>query len=510
MPSFRAKDWILGALRKTKAAFSKVRQQQLPSATTRVAGGTAQLLKRYRKHIALGVGATAVVVTGVLITTHYIEANTFEIYHVSVDGKDAGVVSNPKVIEQRLIEKTKEIEAKYPNVQMVLNTDKVTYKSEKAYKAKSDDQAALKRLDSLITAQAVGVELKIDGKVVAVVKDQETADAILEKYKGKYLPQKQSRVGILSAASGKPQQNKTEVKSVSFLEKVETASADIEPNEVLAPEQVLKMLEKGDTKPTKYTVQEGDCVSCIADKFDISKQVIYKNNSWIENDMIKVGETLDLTVLQPALNVKTVEQVTESEEIQYDTIYEKDPNLPAGKTKIIQPGKLGLKKVMYKLVKQNGLLMEEELLDEQVIQKPQSARAKRGTKIMGEGSGKFAWPVIGARLSSSYGQRWGRLHKGIDLISSNRTILAADEGKVIFAGKKEGYGNCIIIDHKNGYETLYGHLSKIGVSKGDVVQKGTKIGVMGNTGHSFGTHLHFEIHKNDGLQNPMKFLSRKS
>ncbi|MMZ59040.1 Murein hydrolase activator NlpD precursor [compost metagenome] len=109
-------------------------------------------------------------------------------------------------------------------------------------------------------------------------------------------------------------------------------------------------------------------------------------------------------------------------------------------------------------------------------------------------------------LSSSYGERWGRTHKGIDLVSSDRSILAADEGVVVFTGTKSGYGNCIIIDHKNGYETLYGHLSKISVKEGQVVEKGTEIGVMGNTGRSTGTHLHFEIHKDGSVQNPMKYL----
>ncbi|MNZ94643.1 Murein hydrolase activator NlpD precursor [compost metagenome] len=109
-------------------------------------------------------------------------------------------------------------------------------------------------------------------------------------------------------------------------------------------------------------------------------------------------------------------------------------------------------------------------------------------------------------MSSSYGQRWGRTHKGIDLVSSNRSILASDDGVVTFAGTKSGYGNCIIIDHKNGYQTLYGHLSKISVKKGEIIEKGSKIGVMGSTGRSTGTHLHFEIHKDGSIQNPMKYL----
>ncbi|MNM72086.1 Murein DD-endopeptidase MepM [compost metagenome] len=123
------------------------------------------------------------------------------------------------------------------------------------------------------------------------------------------------------------------------------------------------------------------------------------------------------------------------------------------------------------------------------------------------GSGRFAWPVIAHSVTSTFGERWNKMHKGIDMISSDYSIMAADGGTVSFAGVKTGYGNCIVINHGNGYETLYGHLSRIDVKRGDKVGRGEHIGIMGDTGHSFGIHLHFEIHKNGSLQNPIKYLS---
>ncbi len=85
-------------------------------------------------------------------------------------------------------------------------------------------------------------------------------------------------------------------------------------------------------------------------------------------------------------------------------------------------------------------------------------------------------------------------------------IHASDEGVVTFAGQQNGYGNVIMIDHGNGYQTVYGHLSSIGVHVGQVVQQGESIGVMGNTGRSTGTHLHFEIRKDNTPRNPMTYL----
>jgi murein DD-endopeptidase MepM/ murein hydrolase activator NlpD len=106
------------------------------------------------------------------------------------------------------------------------------------------------------------------------------------------------------------------------------------------------------------------------------------------------------------------------------------------------------------------------------------------------------------------GYRWSRLHKGIDIARpSNRTIKAADNGIVVSAGwDSGGYGNKIIIDHQNGYRTVYAHLASISVSVGQTVQEGSKIGVMGSTGDSTGVHLHFEVYKNGRLENPLSHL----
>ena len=105
------------------------------------------------------------------------------------------------------------------------------------------------------------------------------------------------------------------------------------------------------------------------------------------------------------------------------------------------------------------------------------------------------------------GPRWGSYHRGIDIARpSNYTLKAADNGTVTYAGWDGSYGNKVVINHNNGYETVYAHLSSIGVSVGQVVAQGAKIGVMGSTGNSTGTHLHFEVLKNGALVNPLSVL----
>lgn len=98
-------------------------------------------------------------------------------------------------------------------------------------------------------------------------------------------------------------------------------------------------------------------------------------------------------------------------------------------------------------------------------------------------------------------------HAGIDFKGKKGDkVKCTAAGEVIFAGWYQGYGQCIRVKHRNGYETLYGHLSKIGVKRGQQVAVGQVIGNMGSTGRSTGTHLHYEIRKNGKAINPAKFL----
>ena len=122
--------------------------------------------------------------------------------------------------------------------------------------------------------------------------------------------------------------------------------------------------------------------------------------------------------------------------------------------------------------------------------------------------GDFAWPVPGYyRISSPFGPRWGRMHKGIDIAGSGihgKNIVSAAGGTVVRVSYDSGgYGNYLIVDHGAGFTTLYGHCSSISVSNGQSVKKGQAIAKVGSTGRSTGPHLHFEIRVNGVAKDPM-------
>jgi murein DD-endopeptidase MepM/ murein hydrolase activator NlpD len=100
-----------------------------------------------------------------------------------------------------------------------------------------------------------------------------------------------------------------------------------------------------------------------------------------------------------------------------------------------------------------------------------------------------------------------RMHNGIDIINKTGTpIYAPAVGVVSFTGIRSGYGKFLIIDHGYGISTCYGHLHSILVNEGDRVKRGEKISLMGNTGRSIGTHLHYEVRINDVPINPLLFV----
>jgi len=120
------------------------------------------------------------------------------------------------------------------------------------------------------------------------------------------------------------------------------------------------------------------------------------------------------------------------------------------------------------------------------------------------GTGEFMWPTKGHITQRSW-----HCHRAVDVASAEGTpIYASDSGSVVVAGMQTGgYGKVVIVNHGNGFQTLYAHLSVISVSVGQSVAKGQRVGLMGNTGFSTGPHLHFEIREGSQLRDPLDFVS---
>ncbi len=289
-------------------------------------------------------------------------------------------------------------------------------------------------------------------------------------------------------------------------ENIETKNVSASIDKLIAENQLESLLKKGNIKEQTYTIQEGDTISEIAFNNGLSTSEIYQLNPNLKGELINIGDKIKISKLQPMITVKTTEKLIKEEDIDYEIEYQKDGSMYNDQTKIIQQGEEGKKRVEYKVIKENGLAINKIILNEEIISEPQKKIVKVGSKIRNNGT--LLLPTAGGVITSKYGPRWGGTHRGLDISGvTDRTIRAAESGKVIFAGWKGGYGYAVIIDHGEGLVTLYAHHSKLKVTTGDYVKRGQAIGIMGTTGNSTGVHLHLEVKVNGVNKNPLRYVT---
>jgi murein DD-endopeptidase MepM/ murein hydrolase activator NlpD len=127
-------------------------------------------------------------------------------------------------------------------------------------------------------------------------------------------------------------------------------------------------------------------------------------------------------------------------------------------------------------------------------------------------AGALQWPVEAGLVSSEYGPRWGKIHKGMDIAAdAGEPVYAIAAGEVIYAGDGlRGYGNVVIVRHDKQMSSLYAHNSELKVHQGDQVAQGTLLALLGNTGHSTGPHVHFEIREGDTAIDPRGVLPKST
>ena len=237
---------------------------------------------------------------------------------------------------------------------------------------------------------------------------------------------------------------------------------------------------------------------------------------WSSDQLELSLKTLGVLTIRHAECEKTLSTV------EFDTVEIQTNTLFVGDARIRRNGQNGTEYAID-LVTYIG---DKKVLSEQLmsvsVEKPVSQVVERGIRAESlslgsysvlQTTGYFCWPVVGLfTVTSPFGLRSLGNHKGIDISGANASgslVVAGASGTVTEAGwSTGGYGNYVIIDHGNGIETLYAHMldNSLMVNAGDIVTKGQAIGRVGNTGYSFGAHLHFEVRVNGNKINPAPYL----
>ncbi len=245
-------------------------------------------------------------------------------------------------------------------------------------------------------------------------------------------------------------------------------------------------------KIVDYEVLGGDTLASIGKKFDISVDTIKWANN-LKTDTIKPGQMLKIPPVTGVVHKVASGDNVYSIAKKYSTDAQKIVNFPFNDFADLDTFSLTQGQILYV---PDGVIEEE---------KPKYIAQRTVTQIQAgvKGTSNFIWPASGA--ISQY-PVW--YHMAVDIENASAPpILAADTGTVTYSGCLQwGYGCHIIVDHDNGYQSLYAHMSSLGVSAGEAVSQGQTIGRMGSTGRSTGTHLHFEVRSGGTLLNPLNFL----
>jgi len=232
-------------------------------------------------------------------------------------------------------------------------------------------------------------------------------------------------------------------------------------------------------KISQYKVKDGDTLGEIAKEYGVSVDTICGSNKLPSYDIIHAGQVLNIPnkdgLVYKIKKGDTIQRIASNYKVNADKIAAEN-NLTH--TTVLTAG--------------TEIFIPDA--------KPQNIIAA------------FMWPVSSRRITSSFGWRvhpirGGRhFHSGIDIGVVFAPVRASKYGKVTYAGWMGGYGNAVVIAHPGGHKTLYGHLSRIYVRRGQYVKQGQGIAQSGNSGLSSGPHLHFEIIRNGNTVNPRKYL----
>ena len=422
---------------------------------------------------------------------------------VQVNGKTVGYVANEEVFNLAREDVMERIN--YAGTDKTDWTIEPSYTITVAHQVMDESETADAILKSASDQISEGTALYLDGELTAVCADgtglQRYISSLLEPYENPEDP------------------NVT----VGFNKEV-TLENGIYFNESFQQENDVESMLSGVQQQEKiYTVQTGDTLWSIAQKNDLTFRELcelntnFKGAALTETSNIQAGDELIVTKQEATLEVRITKIETWQEEIPYTSETTKSNEYNVGTKKTTQAGENGIRSVTAQRVYDtNGTQLSQQILSTEVIKEPVTEKIVVGTKKQAKtsyitGSGQFIWPVPNYRYCS----RWyGSGHKGVDICAAAGTPIYASAGGTVTkagynrAGAGNGYGNSIIINHGNGYTTLYAHCLSLVVHAGQSVKQGQLIGYVGSTGRSSGNHCHFEIRHNGSYIAPQNVFNR--
>ncbi len=454
-----------------------------------------------------------------------------EVYNVYLDGKSIGLIKSKLELERYIDREEEYIKEKY-NVDKVYipnNLDivkEITY-NDKIYSAQSiyeeiKDKSAFTIKGYVITIKG-GEEMTEDGTVqnedmiINVLDKQVFIDAINNTI-GAFVDE-DAYQDFLNDRQEEITDTGSIIQDVYIQNDILIKESNISTKDqiFLTSEDLSKYLLFGTLEEQeKYTVKPGDTIESVSynNKLSVGEFLIANEEFTSADNLLYTGQQVTLGIIKPAVKVVEDDYVVTVETANYDIVYEDDDNLAIGIEIIKQKGENGINRVTRQIITINGDIKGVEPISSEEIKPTVTQIVIRGQKyISSVGNPKvWRWPTANNYvISSPFGWRWGKFHQGLDISGCGygSPIYAANNGVVETASYTDTNGNYIIINHNNGYKSVYAHMAYLNVKQGQIVEAGQVIGGMGETGYAFGVHLHFSIYLGEAFfgtpMNPLQF-----
>ena len=448
-------------------------------------------------------------------------------YQIYLDGKSIGVINDSKELyelinkEQSAIKDQYNVDQVYPpkgfEIEKYVSYDDKTNSVNEIYdQIKNSKDFTVKGYTITIATPATETE---DAKVSARINvlDKKVFEDSINKLINSFIPKDQYEA-YMNDSQLEIKETGSLIENIYFNENITIKEAYLSTEDKIFTDSdsLTKYLMFSDENANEnYTVQKGDTISSIANdhKRNTNEFLIANPKFKNANNILAVGEVVNVALIKPVITLIYDQYVVEDTEVKFDTEVKYDSSKSSSYKKVEVEGKNGIQRVAKRVQVTNGTISEGGVIDKDntyMIRDVVNEVVTRGNKSYNSGTGEFgtyvddgtnwAWPTnYPYILSSPYGYRWGTLHNGQDITGTGygSPIYAVGSGLVRFAGYG-GYvggraGLNVVIEHPNGYWSVYAHLSDVYVTEGQTVARKQKIGAMGHSGVATGTHLHFSI-----------------
>jgi len=438
----------------------------------------------------------ALLLTGILAASILMIFDRFTVYEYAYNGKVLGYVQEQEEVTDVLNIAGRKLSSGRENgvnVEFVANQNVTFNLVEGKGKSTDDSDTVINKLIYMTDIETEACAVYDGDSVVAIVKDEGDAEELLAQ-----------TMGQLSVPD-----NGMVLVSAEFVNELNTRPINVLLGSVQSKAAAQEQMVNGGDMETFHIAEEGETVESIASEFGVETDRIYDENNEEVVSKIEQGDKVCIRSMVDPVGVKMVETGRIKETVEYQTIKKETDEYYKGDTFVEQEGVNGVQIFEGTITKVSGEETDRDEISTEVIKEKQDKIILVGTaeRPKTAATGTFIIPLDRYTFSSGFGYRWGRLHKGVDLaVGTGNPIHASDGGKVIRSSYYGGYGYCVEIEHEPGVVTRYAHCSQLLVSVGDLVYQGQTIALVGNTGNSFGSHLHFEVLINGSPQDPVNYI----